>query len=163
MDMTHSWDPLPRWSIWDWPHSYGTWLIHMGHDWFIWDMTHSWDPLPPWSMVYLWVIDEVISDMPHSFGTYLVHSQYETGLIHMGHDSYMRHDPFIWDMTQSCDLHPPWSMTHLCVRDKVIKDMPHSYGTCLIHMGHASFIWDMPHSYGTCLIHMGHASFMPRS
>ena len=53
--------------IWDMTHSYRTWLIHMGHDSFIWDMTHSYRVFT--------------CDMTHSYLTSLIHLN-----IHRWHD-----------------------------------------------------------------------------
>jgi len=144
-------------------------LLYIGHDSYIRDMTLIYRT----RLKYMW-------DITHTYGTCL---------IYMGHDSFIWDMPliyttwlkYIWDMTltpppllmvpeyvdsrRACQFH--WVCTPqngTCLihmgHASFIWDMPHSYGTCLINMGQASLIWDMPHSYGTCLIHMGHASFI---
>ena len=94
----------------------------------------------------------------------MTHS-YETWLIHMRHDSFIRdmthsyetwlirmwHDSFICDVTHSY-VKWPIHMKHDCnasMQDGrqgcivVICDMTYSYETWLIHMWHDSFIWNM--------------------
>jgi len=100
-----------------------TWLIHIGHDSFIWDINRS---------CVTWQIAKVF-EMIHSYGPWLVH---------MGHDSFIRdmadsqsvwQESFIWDMTRS---YVTWQIAK-------VFDRTHSYWTWLMHMGHDSFIRDM--------------------
>jgi len=81
----------------------------------------------------------------HNIG--MAHS-YVTGLIPMGHDSFM------WGMTRP---YGTW-LIHTW-HDSSICDMTHSCGTWLIHMGHDSFICDMTHWVVKC-DNMWHDSFI---
>jgi len=97
-------------------HSYGTWLIHMGHDSCIWDMSHS------FVTHFVSLTGQVMRISDDAF-------IYVMWLIHMGHDSftwvmthscvtwliYMWHDSFICNMTHSCVtpcVHGRTSRTH---------------------------------------------------
>ena len=62
---------------WDMTQSYGTWLLHMGHDSFMSDVAHQTSKRSIVNRVWR---DSFIWDMTQS---------YKTWLLHMGHDSSM--------------------------------------------------------------------------
>jgi len=97
---------------------YRTWLVHVGHDSFIW-LSHSWGT---------WLVYE--RDMTHSNATCLVHRG--RGM-------------FMWDMTRSYETwladatDTPAPMIHIG-HDWVLRNLTRSFGKRLVHMGHDSFM-----------------------
>jgi len=146
-------------------HSYGTWLIHMGHDSFIWDISHFLGHafgkalfIRDMTHSFIWD-DSFMWDMAHSYGTWLIHTwhgsflwdiKWDRELIRMAHGSFIR------DMAHSHEI----SNIFLAMR----SERPCTNGTCLIHsygtrfnqMGHDPFI----HMGHDPFIHMGHDSFI---
>jgi len=118
--------------------SYVACLVHLGgHDLSVCGMTHAYvawlmgiwhctclvaHPHVTW-LVHMWY-DSSIWDMTYSYGTWLIN---------------MWHDSFIYDGIL---------MTHSSKWDKT-----HTYSTWLVHEWHYSSIRDMTHSYATCIFH----------
>jgi len=88
-------------------HSYGPWLIHMGHDSFIWAMTHS-------------------------YGTWLIHMGHDSFI-----DAWNSHSSvcgvFVCGHLSTCGKTLIRPSTSRCRHDSFLWAMTHSYGPWLIH------------------------------
>jgi len=129
-------------------HSYGTRLIHVGHDSFMWDMTHSYYQRTQGQAA---VLEFQANALRGQVAPSPIHQPAHGLPIYSTWLAYMWYDSFICGMTH---LYATWYI-HMW-HDSFIWDMTHSCGTWPIHMWHDSFICDMIHSYVKCLIHMWH-------
>ena len=120
--------------------SYGTWLLYIGHDSFIWDMAPSCIYIYLYIHMYMYIYIYVYI---HVYICIHVHIYIH---VHAG-------------MAQRRRVLDIYNGTWL----SFTREMTYSYGTwlsfiwdmTLLHMGHDSFIWEVTVSYGTWLLHMG--------
>jgi len=107
-------------SRWDMTRAHGTWLIHIGHDSFIWDTTLSADEA--------WIRN----------GTWLIptgHDSFIRGITH-SHDIYIRR-------AIACRL------LSMLLLSMLSSDMPHKW-VCPIRMSHVPYKCVMSHMNKSC-------------
>jgi len=127
-------------------HAYGTWLIYMGHDSFIWDTTHSYG-----TCLIQMGRDSSIRAMPH---TYMGHDSFSGRLCANGTCEWV-----MYSLQEKCSI---WMSNVPC---EWMSHVPYEWGmshttkACHISMGRVTYERVIPYAKEPCHMWMSHVMY----